>query len=60
MPNGDDKERLSVNMDPVVIRALNVYAASQNEYVYVTLESFIRTGLKAKGTSVEALAKVGT
>ncbi len=54
-----EKERLSIALSADVLKALNVFAASQGEYVYRVLEEFIREGLEKRGTSVEELAKIG-
>ena len=54
------KERLSITLNADVLKALNIYAASQDRYVYDVIEEFIREGLQRRGTSVEELAKIGT
>ena len=58
MPKRESRDAvvLSVKLDKDVAKALSVYAAMQDEYMYRVLESFIREGLKRKGKSVEELA----
>jgi hypothetical protein len=48
-----DAVTLSVRLDRDVVRALNVYAAKRDEYVYRVLDEFIREGLQRSGHSVE-------
>lgn len=56
---GQPTAALNVRIDPAVVRALNVYVVLQDRYVYEVVEEAIEDWLKAKGTSVANLLKLG-